>query len=457
MGDLQPFHRPLFDRFIALSRQPSNARYQQLMAVGGDRFTLEIANSCIKNMRAASDLAVNLTVAEKKSKSWMTATSVEPGFSMLSDWNRAFDLIAKKAVSSQDPRPPFNEADLPEEFEPLRRYDPDIASLLPAVVFHRIFQSFGKFIEQGFLIDADCAYTNGFYSPKNSPLCFAFVDDTHFCFQPQTTLFESVCIRHRDNPALRRYAHQTSSKLDDFMRLDSLAAELQNVDTSRLIAFNPMAFDDIILMPGAASQLAQYLLRPFDIAPETTTLPDKSQKCLSESLELACDPSDPCFGRDCAFDVHGIKTAPIRLISNGLPDTIPTGGAIAKKHHLPNNGHATANGHAEPFCPVLKSAQDVDLPTFSSTAQFTAGSNRLVLCIEHLQLFALDDSTTAVQFSSGGVLCQNGRCCAHVAPPDKPFVLQPLLDSARPASAPTRIGALASCALKLDPAAFKTP
>ena len=457
MGDLQPFHKPLFDRFIALSRQSSGARYQQLMAVGGDRFTLEISNSSIRNMRSSSDLAVHLTVAEKKAKFWMTATSAEPGFSMLSDWNRAIGLIAKNAASSQDPRPPANDADLPEECQPLRRYDPDIASLIPAVVFHRIFQSFGKYIEQGFVIDADCAYTNGFYSPGFTPLCFAFVDDTHFCFQPQTTLFESICIRHRDNPAVRRYLRQTSSKLDDIAKLDSLASDLQNIDTSRLIAFDPKSFDDILLLPGATAQLVNYLIRPFIIAPDAATLPDKSAKCLSESLELVCDPCDPCFDRDTLFDVQGTKTAAICLISNGLPQSIPTSNAIAKKHHLPNNGHATPSGGAEPFCPLLRSAQEPDLPNLSDPARLTAGNDRMVLCIEHLQLFTLNDLTVLVQFTSGGVLYQNGRCCAHVAPPDLPFVLQPLLDSARPASAPSRTGAIASCALYLDPAAFKTP
>jgi hypothetical protein len=399
---------------------------------------------------------VTVTVSDKKNKSWNTTQSVEPNFGILSDWDRAIDLIAKKTAVQMDPRPPSQAGELPEEITALRHYDSDVAALLPALIFHRLFQSFGKTIEQGFLIDAACDYRNGFYSPRAMPLCFAFVDHTQFCYQPQTKLFESVCISHRNAPALRRYVHHTASKLDDFMQIENAAAALQTVDTSRLIRFTPQSFDAIILMPGAAAQIVQYLLPRFSITADDVQRPGKSAKCLSESLDLWCAPGDACFGHSGIVDVQGRSTADIKLIHHGMPDTLPTNDIISKKLKCPNNGHAIANDAAEPFCPILKSANELDLPVSSDASQITSGNDRYVLCIEHLSIHISKDAIPFVRFPDGGVLYQNGKCIAHVAPPDSMFLLQPLLDSALPASTPVRLGAIATCCLQLDHEAFRT-
>ena len=456
MGDLQPFHKPLFDRFIALSRQSSSNRYQQLMAVGGYRFALGMAGGLIKKMQSSSDLMVTITVADKKNKSWNTAKSVEPNFNILADWDRSIELIAKKPAVQMDPRPSSQAGDLPEELTALRHYDPDVAALLPAVIFHRLFQSFGKFLEHGFLIDATCDYWNGFYSPRATPLCFAFVDHSQFCFQPQTTLFESICISHRNCPVLRRHIHHTSSKLDDLIQIEEVASALQTVDTARLIRFIPQSFDDIILMPGAAAQIVQYLLPRFSITSDTTEKPDKSVKWLSESLDFLCAPNDACFDHPGIVDVHGTLTADIELIHKGLPNTLPTNEIISKKLKCPNNGHATSNDTAEPFCPILKSADDIHLPSVTTPSQLTSGSDKCVLCIEHLSICVSKDDIPLVRIPDGGVLYQNGKCIAHVAPPETSFLLQPLIDSALPASTPVRIGTVASCCLQLDREAFKS-
>ncbi|MBQ9243872.1 MAG: hypothetical protein IJ165_11745 [Proteobacteria bacterium] len=406
MADLRDYQTSLHALFREFSKLKSSECYQQIRASGADCMRLRIRQGHIADFEMRSDMCVEALRCDKRGNQWRISNGNFPDFGIITDWERASSRMTA-TTSRTDPRPPLRQAnEQAEQLQPPKRYDPEIARVLPAILIHRTYQTLGPILHMGFHADLTAIHLHGGCAWDDAPLPFAWADNNTFCFNPQTAIEESLCIYTPEKPHLRRYISATSYQLTD--RTDATAAldDLRTAQNTPLLAFSDNNIDRTFLMPSAVAEILTCLLKSSD-AP-----------ALPQSLECVDLPTDPLFE-------HSSIPVPGKPLSH------------------------EASG-AQIFCPILRgtgSMPDIQMSPNLPAALSQHHSGR-IFCIEHLALKRAISGAVSVYLPHGGVLYSDGQFLGHVMIPPRAKPLADMLSSFSPVSAPIRIGRLAACAVE---------
>ena len=453
MTDLRPF-LPLFYAQYSAQNQKHDALYSQWQAAGAESFELQFQNGRILSSRTWSDLEITMLCAQKKGKSWRATLETAQDIRALSEWHQTSERMMKSATVQSDPRPAFG--DIPKYDvmpQSLFRYDPQVASLLPALVYHRAFQTFQTLLKSGFLMDAVCTWHHGGRSWQETPLTFAWCDTHRFCFLPQTRIDEAISLFSPEFPKKRRFLAFSNDKLASIPPIHLWLEHLQTAMHASWIDWHLGQFDRIVLMPSVMARIVTWILKYL---PQLTSQDD----LLHRDIILIDEPENPAF----------------RL--NGL---IASDGTLCKSNPIIRKGNVTSFFQKSPsaaiFCPVLRAANvtvdaktsqhDENYPIQTTTQPQTPDvefdmspfvpetiSTRLpgkILCIEHAQILAADTSSPKLYLPNGAILCRNGQCIGHVVPPSQPLDLLNTIRQAVPVTDPIRIGGIAACGVAYEP------
>ncbi|MBR4985442.1 MAG: hypothetical protein IKY83_06875 [Proteobacteria bacterium] len=409
MGDIRDYRPPLFALFRQFSKLKSSAAYRQIRASGSERMTLRVSAGRIAHFETHSDICVNALVADKRGGSWRVSSGAFPDFGILSDWEQTTARMAA-TTSRTDPRPPYHEAktppDLLDDTQSLRRYDPEIARGLAAILFHRTYQTLAPILQMGLTADLTAVHRHGAAAWDNAPAIFAWIDNDHFYFDPQTAIEEHLCLYTPEKPHLRRYFSHVTHRLTDRTDASNVIDSLRTAQTLPLLAFSKRNIDRVIFMPNAVTEIFTFLMH----AGQTIPLP--------QDLELVDAPEDGLFERP---DMPG---------DNGKP--------IAS---------APLNTAQHAICPILR-ARSGDMPDAHTPETLSAHIPGHLLCIEHVEINAVSSGNTRIYMPYGGLLCRDGRFLGHVMIPAQTWPLDTLIGWSRPRSTPARIGGFAACALE---------
>ncbi|MBQ9396857.1 MAG: hypothetical protein IJU23_15255 [Proteobacteria bacterium] len=432
MADFRDYQPLMFAVYNALSKQRTSAKYFQIRASGCERFDLTMRAGKIRDMQFSSNLRVFRLAAEKKS-SWRSATDVGTDFSFLTQWEKTSSQLLAQASNSADPRPPFVEMPHVETMPPgLPQYDPEVAALCSAVIFHRMFQTLSPILEKGFLVDYKTRWQHGASHWNDAPMTFAWTDANGFCFEPQTLVDERFCIYHPDHPRLKRHFCYSSWRLNETASLTRFTDALRVAGTAPFFSWNRKNYDRIVFMPSAVIDILKFCL---DVMMNKLS----AVPMLPPELVIVDDPLDPLFGRRICVDNRGMPVSARDIVKDGKPWNDTKNARHSGEHDAPSI-----------FCPILKSAQSTDAVDLSPESLSATLDNR-TLFIEKIRMFAPDGQGARYLVPDGGILYREGRCLGHVVPAPDSFSLEETLSHSRPVGLPIRIGNAAVCALEYTP------
>ena len=428
MADLRDYQPLMFAVYNALAKQRTSTKYFQIRASGCERFDLVMQAGKIRNMQFSSSLRVFRLAAEKKS-SWRSANDVGTDFRFLAQWEKTSSLLLSQAANSADPRPPFVEMPRVETLPPgLPQYDPEIAALCAAVIFHRTFQTLSPILEQGLSVDYKTRWLHGASHWNDAPMTFAWADANGFCFEPQTLVDERFCIYHPDFPHHKRYFGYSSWRLNDTAPLTRFAEAIKMAQSAPFITWNRKNYARVILMPSAVIDIFKFCLDRAMNKP--SGLPN-----LPPELVIVDDPFDPLFGRRVCVDERGIPVSAREIVKDGA---------------LQPNKEASRDKSTSIFCPILKSLQAQEPIELTPESLSSRRDNR-TLFVEKVRVFAPDGQDVRLLVPDGGILYREGRCLGYVVPPPESFSLNDILSHSHPVGTPVRMGNAAVCALEFIP------
>lgn len=405
MGDLRDYQATLYTLFQQFSKLKPSANYRQIRASGSESMQLRIKAGRISHFEMCSDLCVEALACDKRGSLWHVSSGVFPDFTVLTDWER-MSARMETTTSRTDPRPPYHPSEQTESPQPPLRYDPEVARNLPAILFHRTYQTIAPILAQGIMADLTATHIHGACAWNNAPITFAWADNGRFYFDPHTAIEETICLYAPQKPHLKRHVCATTYRLTERPDLANIVEDLKIAQSAPLLAFTQNNIDHVILMPSAVITILRSILHD----PGVLTLPS--------GLECVDSPEDSLFDRAGTLDSSGkpLATSPVT----------PKSAAI--------------------LCPILRATAPIaDPPKIEALSSQIPGR---LLCIEHIEIQHTPSGTYAAYFPDGGILYRDGQFLAHVHIPARAWPLTRLLEYARPVSAPTRIGRLATCALE---------
>lgn len=435
MADLRDYQPLFFGMYRALSKQRTSAKYIQVRASGCDRFDLHMTAGKIESMQFKSSLMISRLIGEKKSF-WKTAEDTASNFNFLNQWKENFELLLASGKKSEDPRPSFAENPRYEELQPgLRLYDPEVAQLIPAVIFHRIFQLLSPVLEKGFLVDFSTTWRHGASFWNDVPMTFAWADANGFYFGPQTRIDESICIYHPERPRLRRFVEFTSWRISDIPSILEIAETMDGVKSEPLLTWSKRNIDKIVFLPQAVSSMMSALLSLLSNENvNASVIPS-----LNSTLELADEPENPLFQCEGMIDARGRLVKSVSIIKNG---------EIQPFHSLEHAHFSDKEGHWGICCPILKPVTS-DETSDMSPENLSRQIPGRILFIEKIQLLPSQEGTQ-VFVPAGGVLYREGKCLGHVVAPPQTLRFDDIWGRAKPIGSPVRTGAFATCALEIE-------
>lgn len=463
MTDLRPFLPVLYDLYSAQSSQKASALYTQIKAKGAESFEIQFHNGRVLNTHAWSDLEISMLTAQKKGRSWKTAREIAQNMTVLTDWEKTRERMLNAAKAQDDPRPAFRAyPKLETKPQKLLRYDPQVASELPALVFHRAFQTFEPLLKKGFVMDAICTWHHGGRTWQNSALPFAWCDNHGFCFLPQTRMDETIAIYAPDNPRKRRYLAFSNYKLSEIIQPHLWAEQVQKTHQQPWIDWNMRQFDCIILMPHVMAKILCWLMKRMST--DAQFLKQIDGNLLDERLALFDDPDDPAFRLHglIASDGTPLKSSPV-ITENRIASAFKTTSSPEifcpvlrsyspsqtdsdKKQPIPENNYPTQAPDPSSYTDI-----ELDMSQFIPEKISTRIPGR-ALFIEHAQILDTETKNPRLYLPTGAILCRNGKCLGHVVPPTQPLDMLSLLKNAASITQTLRIGGIACCGVAHEPA-----
>lgn len=452
MGEMRASLGTMTARHAELSHMRSP--YVRIQGTGCERVTLQLRHARILNAHRHSNLIVTLTAAEKKGGAWRVGHGFYEDLAVLTDLPSHIQRILSSARPEDDPRHGFCETQsIPQK--DLTGYDSVVARLSPAVIYHRAFAMVSELIERELLIDADISWHHGGWRVDEKPCPFAYMDGRTCFLGPRTQVHEDIAVYYPERPQVRRHLSRTTWELGTHKNLSAIADALAQTRGLPLYAWSARNIDRVLLMPRAAAQLMRAILPDFDLPAEAGR--PRPEWRMHESLVLQSDPTNALFwGTDnshLVLDARGHNAQPVSLIAQGHFDQWPTSERNARLVGQTdgNHGHALdEKGNSGPWFPILRAAQqDDDSRALDSAEAYSQKLDGRVVCIEDLCVLRDGQNSGTVLMPYGGVLCRDGRCLGHIAPPKNGWPLDDLLNRASPVGSPVRIASMASCALAL--------
>ena len=430
MTDFSIFMKALVDCHREWSRVPSRD-YASIRAQGARGTTLEIRNSRVTKFERESNLALDFLAAQKKS-SWKSAQKRVTSFDLLKNRDAILVQLLDNAVASDDPRPPRHEALSPQSLEEaLKAYDCDIASMLPALVFHRAYQKLRNFVDCGLSLHLRSTWVHGARFWDRSPMYFLWVDCDHFMFCPRTSIDEIFTVADRDHEHISKswlfHTHQFETVPSDDVFREAIE-DIRAFAKAPLFDWTPEKFDAIVLSPMAAQKLFKHLI-PRMVA-QTPSLR------LAQDIEILDDcgsnPSEDRF----YVDDHAMIPKSIFLYRNRQFEEAPS----------EQNGHFVECGGVNIFCPVMRSSSKLSTET---DEKILSRAFTLTAWIDDVVIQTLVDGSEWIQFPRGAKLYWNGSPAGMIAPPRYPIELERIVASMRPMTEPVFFEGVSAPALQI--------
>ncbi len=459
MSDLRPFLSALYDVYSAQSTQSASALYQQIQAAGAETFEIQFQHGRVLNSKAWSDLKLSIMIAEKKGKSWRVARETAQDLTALLEWKKTHQRLVQSAQTETDPRPAFVHNPKLEVLPPnLLKYDAQVASELPALVFHRAFQTFQPILKRKFVMDAVCAWHHGGRSWQNSALPFAWCDNHGFWFLPQTRIDETIAIYAPEKPQKRRVLAFSNDRLDRIIPTKHWCDALQSALQQPWIDWNLRHFDRIVLMPHVVAQIIAWFLKRLTVSPKFAA---QAGAYLDKRLALFDNPEHPAFMLHGLIPANGAALKPSLILAEGKVDKRFTKTSVpeiycpvlcsAQSEKIPQNLERKDDNYPTqtPAQPQIDT-DELDMPAFmpEMISAHLAGNS---LCIEHARILEADTDRPRLYLPTGAILCRDGQCLGHVVPPSQPLDMLSMLKNAMPCTQTLRIGGIACCGVAHEP------
>ena len=471
MNDLSLFETA----WQAAAHVPAKVQYQRLCAAGGEWTRASLKEGRIANFELGSNLRVEALRCSKKNKSFQSRVAVFGDFASLDKLASDSDHLFYPVPSSDDPRLESESVPTDEDRTWRAVYDSELARALPALVFHRLWQSTKTPLSEGVLFDAEISWYTGRVSWSGAPIPWAWADSRNVSFAPETRIDEAFTFYCADTPHRKCRFWHTARRVDPAPDLQELAQLAKNIASLPACALVSQNIDAIILAPGVVAQLLRDVLPAFSAShaglDAFARLYGASQDdaCLGASLSLSSDPTFEAFGLSVPpLDARGQRTQSVKLVENGR-----AAGLVASDLEVRNlnrtssgashprlaellktlapNGHALdPEGRSAVFYPVLK-GRDA-LPLYGPGLPRHVAQRTLV--VETLRYVPAADSSlpSFIYMPEGGCLYENGLPVAQMPPHRIMMTLSQLLTHAQAASEPVFCQGMAVCALSLDPA-----
>lgn len=259
--DLSVYEKLLKAMQSTLDRR-REATYCQIRAGGAGRVDLRLRQGKLEHIVAEAGIVVKAMVGQKKGSTWKKSERILRDLSFLYDYDAFFAELMQSAMFSNDPRPPFVPAKMSDAAEAVKRsnYDPKVARGQASQVFHRLYQSLGQALQEGWQVDADVAWINGraAFGEEHSP--FAYADNRSVSYFPETRIDECFTLYRAERPGHRRVLAQTRSTASYPLALEETLAELDRCAKRPFLGASAHNIQRVIFKPKAVASFVEACL-----------------------------------------------------------------------------------------------------------------------------------------------------------------------------------------------------
>lgn len=418
----------------------------------------------------ASNLAIRVLRSSKKGSAWAVREACFEEFSGLTLLQKDSEYYFSSLATQKDVRV-SSEARGAYDDAWKQGYDAELATGLPALIFHRLWRSMRMPFKHDVVFDGVVSWSNGRIAWDGSPLPFAWCDESGATFSPFPRIDERLSFYHAGCDYRRRHIVRSFGSIDPCPDDEALCDEILRLDGSRLVAMKPGNVDAILLSPHAAYELLCEVLPAFclsDAHPLSfSSLFSKEMDEVQRDFQILCDPLSPLFRHKSEpLDARGKRTQkvalyahgrPVGLVSSDVPVEQPSSDSQPAWHRLLRqqvpNGHAIdAVGTPHVFYPVICATSESPFPKFDRS--LIGQTAERVLVLETIRFIHTGDSTgrAFVYVPEGGVLYVDGRAYGYVQPCRIEISIEMLLRSIDVVSSPELCCGAGVCALSLDAA-----